>query len=343
MRKSALASEIPVSRTARPQKTSKLISTATLFDSDMASGTFRFQRQNEAAVPGFRDEHVYLQKSLLLRSCLSRLLLRAWSVSLLGGDRRPRRSSGSFCAHLEMSDSTDVRRAPEWLYRLRRMMRTRHVTIDGLRLIAYRRDIPKHVSQMLVRGDYEMPERRAVSQLLRTDDRVLEIGSCVGLVSLTAARIVGAANVRAFEPNPDAARVARENFALNGLPVELINAAVGVDDGTLDLRIAPDSWLGASGRRHFEGRTIATPMHSISKVVAAFKPSVLVIDVEGMEDELLPACPLPGIRALVFEVHPDVIGMGGVERLQRQLRECAFVPVDSLCSADTQAWERQRS
>lgn len=212
--------------------------------------------------------------------------------------------------------------------------------MDDLKLIAYRRDIPKHVSQMLVRGDYEFPERRAVSQLLRRGDRVLEIGSCVGVVALTAARIVGADNVLSFEPNPAAAAIARENFAANALPVALINAAVGVDEGMLDLRVAADSWLGASGRRQFDGQTIATPMRSIAKVMAEFKPSVLVIDTEGMEEELLPACPLSDLRALVVEVHPDVIGLDGVARLAEHLRRGGFALVDALSSGDTQTWQR---
>ena len=234
----------------------------------------------------------------------------------------------------------DIRRTPAWLYRLRRLLRTRHVTIDGLRVIAYRRDVPKHVSQMLVRGDYEMPERRAVSQLLRKDDRVLEIGTCIGLVAMTAAKIVGGKNVLTFEPNPAAAKVARENFALNNLPVALVNAALGDRDGTLDLRVADGSWLGASARRQFEGRTVATPMRSIADVVGSFKPSVLVVDAEGMEEELLAACPLDDVRALVVEVHPDVIGTEGVARLGTHLRECGFAPLDALCSGDTQTWAR---
>jgi FkbM family methyltransferase len=239
-----------------------------------------------------------------------------------------------------MARPPDIRRTPAWLYRLRRLLRTRHVTIGGLRLIAYRQDIPRHVSQMLVRGDYELPERRAVSALLRKDDRVLEIGSCVGVVAMTAAKIVGARNVLTFEPNPAAAKVARENFAANGLAVELVNAAVGTADGTLDLRISPDSWLGASSRRQFEGRTVTTPMRSIAGVVNDFRPTVLVIDTEGMEEELLTACPLDGVRAVVVEVHPDVIGQAGVERLGAHLRTSRFAPVARLSSGDTQSWER---
>jgi FkbM family methyltransferase len=241
---------------------------------------------------------------------------------------------------VKIARSAHIQRTPAWLYRLRRLVRTRHVTIDGMRLIAYRQDVPKHVSQMLVRGDYEMPERRAVSQLLRKDDRVLEIGSCIGVVAMTAARIVGAKNVLSFEPNPAAAKVARENFALNALPIELVNAAVGVADGTLDLLVSADSWLGASGRRQFEGRNVATPMRSISGVVATFKPSVLVIDVEGMEVELLIACALADVRALVVEVHPDVIGAEGIARLGDHLRNNGFALVAKLSLGDTQTWER---
>jgi len=239
-----------------------------------------------------------------------------------------------------MPRSPDIRRTPAWLYRLRRLVRTRHVTIDGLRLIAYRADVPKHVSQMLVRGDYEMPERRAVSQLLRKDDRVLEIGTCIGLVAMTAAKIVGGKNVLTFEPNPAAAKVARENFALNNLPIELVNAALGTRDGTLDLRVADGSWLGASARREFEGRTVATPMRSIADAVGSFKPSVLVVDAEGMEEELLTACPLDDVRALVVEVHPDVIGTEGVARLSAHLRERGFAPLEALCLGDTLTWTR---
>lgn len=239
------------------------------------------------------------------------------------------------------SPSPDARRTPFWLYRLRRFVRVRRVSLDGLRLIAYRRDIPKHVSQMLIRGDYEWPERQAVSRLLRPDDRVLEIGSCVGVVALTMARIVGAQNVLAFEPNPLAAKIARENFALNALPVELTNAAVGAQDGTLDLHISKDSWLGASCRRHLDGRVVTTRVRAIADVIAEFKPSVLVVDAEGMEEELLPACPLAALRAVVVEMHPDVIGEHGVERLGRHMRGSGFMRVELLCSGTTQTWARQ--
>ena len=85
---------------------------------------------------------------------------------------------------------------------------------------------------------------------------------------------------------------------------------------------------------------ITSPMRSIAKVVAEFNPSVLVMDTEGMEAELLPACPLTGVRALVVEVHPDVIGTDGIARLGRHLQNCGFALADQLSSGDTQTWTR---
>src|SRR4051812_14943391 len=96
-------------------------------------------------------------------------------------------------------------RVPAWRYRLKRFFRVRTTMLDGFRILAYRSDIPKHVSSLLVRGDYEAPERSALNAILAPDDRVLDIGSGIGILAMNAARIVGSANVLAYEPNPAAA------------------------------------------------------------------------------------------------------------------------------------------
>ncbi|WP_204271809.1 hypothetical protein, partial [Escherichia coli] len=68
-----------------------------------------------------------------------------------------------------------------------------------------------------------------------------------------------------------------------------------------------------------------------------------VIDTEGMEEELLPACPLDGFRAVVVEFHPDVIGDDGVTRLQQHLQDQGFACNARLSAAETQTWERAAS
>lgn len=175
----------------------------------------------------------------------------------------------------------------------------------------------------LLSGDYETPERRAIKGVVRPGDRVVDIGACMGVVSLTAARIVGANNVVAFEPNPLAAKVAADNFALNHYPIAIEAAAVRAEAGTARLAVGNGSWLGAAIGAAYD-TLIEVPVWSIGDVIARYAPTILVMDAEGMEVEILPACPMQGLRAVVVEFHetpdkPEVIGS-----LRRHLSEHGF-------------------
>jgi FkbM family methyltransferase len=234
-------------------------------------------------------------------------------------------------------------RRSAFLYRLARLLRWRHLRIDGFKVIGYRHDVPKHISSLLARGDYEAPERLALQHLLRRDDRVLEIGGCVGIVALTAAQIVGETNVVSYEPNPDAAKIAQENFALNARAIRLRNAAVGAEAGSLQLSVGPDSWLGASAMRDNRGTSATVPLVAISDAVADARPTVLVVDVEGMESVIVPAAPLDDVRAVMIEFHPDVIGETGVETIRDDLRGRGFALRPDLSAAATEVWERPQA
>lgn len=207
--------------------------------------------------------------------------------------------------------------------RLRRLFRVSTVPFDGFRLIGYRRGVPKGMIHALLAGDYERPERRAVKEVVRPGDRVVDIGACLGVVSLTAARIVGADNIVAFEPNPWAAAVATANFALNGLPVALERAAVGAAAGIATLAIDRRSWLGASLGGSLE-RRVEVPVLSIASVITAHRPTVLVLDAEGMEAEILPACPMHDLKAVVVEFHRSALGPEAVGKLQQLLAAQGF-------------------
>jgi FkbM family methyltransferase len=228
--------------------------------------------------------------------------------------------------------------------RLRRIFRARHVPFDGFTLVGYRKDIPKGMIHMLQSGDYETPERCAIKGVVRAGDRVVDIGACMGIVSLTAARIVGADNVVAFEPNPLAANVAAANFALNHYPITIETAAVRAETGTAKLAVGNGSWLGAGIGASYD-TLIEVPVWSIGDVIARYAPTVLVMDAEGMEVEILPACPMEGLRAVVVEFHeapgkPEII-----ESLRRHLAQHGFSRDAKLSTTGglvcTEAWTRE--
>lgn|GEM_PF-1120876 len=228
--------------------------------------------------------------------------------------------------------------------RLRRAFRVRRISFDGFTLVGYRHGVPKSMTHALLAGDYENPERHAIKGVARPGDRVVDIGACMGVVSLTAARIVGAEAVVAFEPNPAAAIVAAENFALNNLPVKIEHAAVGVAAGWATLTVGSSSWLGAAiGGGH--ATTIEVPVCAIGDVIAQYRPTILVLDAEGMEVDILPACPMGGLRAVVAEFHLSSLGPDSIEGLRRHLRAEGFQRDAQLSEAGdlvcTEAWTRE--
>ncbi|RED26054.1 FkbM family methyltransferase [Rhodopseudomonas thermotolerans] len=227
--------------------------------------------------------------------------------------------------------------------RLRRLLRAPTVPFDGFTLVGYRADVPKGMIHALLAGDYEGPERNAIKAVVRPGDRVVDIGACMGVVSLTAARVAGADNVVAFEPNPAAAAVAADNFALNRLPVRLERAAVGAQAGTATLAIGDGSWLGASIGGNYQ-TTVEVPVRAIAEVIAAYQPTVLVLDAEGMETDILPACPMQRLRAVVAEFHLAGVDPAVIDGLRHHLGAQGFARDTALSTSGTmvctEVWTR---
>ena len=75
----------------------------------------------------------------------------------------------------------------------------------------------------ICQGGYEATERSIVPKLFRPGDRVLEIGTAVGLVTMVLADVVGNENVIGFEANPNLIEDARRNFAANNHVITVKN------------------------------------------------------------------------------------------------------------------------
>jgi FkbM family methyltransferase len=233
---------------------------------------------------------------------------------------------------------------PWWLFRLRRFFRVASLPLDGLRLVGYGSGLPKGLAHQIACGTYEAAERAAIKAIIRPGDRVVDIGACVGVVTLLAARIAGAENVFAYEPNVAAAAIARRNFAANGLAVSLETVAVGAFAGTAELHAGDGGWLGARVSRHLNGKLPPVGIKPIAEIIAERRPTVLILDAEGMEAEILPACPMDGLRALIVEFHDIGPLPERVKALRSLLAERGFRRDDALSTisgdVSTEAWLR---
>ena len=219
----------------------------------------------------------------------------------------------------------------------------RAFTLRGLTLYLPEAALKGNLERALSSGRYENHEADALLMHLRPGDRLLDLGAGLGFICALAARVLGEDAVFGVEAGPETIKLARRNLAANGFPgVRLMRGAVvGEGEGEIEFGQRPAFW--ASALQGLEGwpenaeviRVLARP---IGKLLARFAPTVISCDIEGGELSVLTE-PLPGVRLVVVETHPQVYGKEGVDRITLALVAQGFVAAEGA-KADTLVFRR---
>ena len=179
---------------------------------------------------------------------------------------------------------------------------------------------PFGVIRGMLKGWYEASEVRLARALLKPQDRVVELGAGLGVVSCTIASLIGPEALISFEANPAIAERARQNTRRNGFEAWIEQAVcrprgvLGDTSGTATFRLSEAFWASgledgtdAPGRSPTTGH-IDVPVRALEDVIAEHRATVLVMDIEGGEIEILERADLSGLRALTFETHEAHVG-----------------------------------
>lgn len=204
------------------------------------------------------------------------------------------------------------------------MLGSRVVMIDGVRLHAGPGSVSRQMRNGLYKGNYEAGERTLLPRAVQPGDRVLEIGAGIGLISLLRRRLAGPGHVASYEANPRMAEVIRRNFALNGLEPDLTMKAVTEDGAPLRFFV-DDNIISSSMIRRRDGvAEIEVPSEAIGTCIARHRPDVIVMDVEGAELGLLRRADLAGVKRILVEMHPHIVGKEAVAALARDVCAAGF-------------------
>ena len=195
-----------------------------------------------------------------------------------------------------------------------RLDRGKPIEVHGL-LIRTGPETSPHILEHLIRGSYERQEAEGLRSLLVPSDRVLEFGSGLGVIACIAGR--SASKVLSFEANPRLVERAEANLALNGIRnVAVRSGVVGRQAGTATFRVEADFWSSSLGTARAGEDSIEVEVHALSAVLETFRPTVVVMDIEGGEYELLGdpawmAC--ASLRGALVELHD--VGGDALDRL----------------------------
>ncbi|MRU14955.1 FkbM family methyltransferase [Roseovarius sp. A21] len=218
----------------------------------------------------------------------------------------------------------------------------RFVIYRGLKVPIHGSHVIRPIKDQLLSKKYEVPEIEALLQLLRPNDRVMEVGVGLGVVSGLAAKAQPDARIKCFEANPELIAAIEELHNVNDIhSVELHNAILvpGVGGKTRDFHIhqsfAEGSLIATDKTLH----TVQVPTLSVQETLENFKPDVLVIDIEGGEAELFPQLNLTGVRALILELHPALISRSAEIQIYKTCAIAGLYPRVDLSSANVVTFE----
>ena len=138
-------------------------------------------------------------------------------------------------------------------------------------------------------------------------DIVMECGGHHGLTAVVIAKWIGDGGyLYSFEPNPDNVSIMEKNLEINQIKnVKIIPNAVGSADGTILVSNSSSNSYILKGK---ENNGIQVPVVKLDDYID-LKPTVIKIDVEGFEIEVLKGAKqlLKTLPKLVIELHPDMI------------------------------------
>ncbi|WP_177303253.1 FkbM family methyltransferase [Methylobacterium sp. 174MFSha1.1] len=213
--------------------------------------------------------------------------------------------------------------------------RTGHITyIDSRAVFVDTNKYSTSLVKALDGGGYEDAERKIVKEVLLSKDRVLEIGTAVGMVSMTAAGVVCPSSVLTYDANPAIVADARRNFDANGMGE--ISANVGVmrnrsrwlnDETEIDFFVSRDFWASRLFVKPGDSdiaSVVRVPLVCLEDKIADHQANVIICDIEGGEADLLNGADLSSIRLILIEIHYWAVGREKIDGMINYLISQGF-------------------
>lgn len=169
----------------------------------------------------------------------------------------------------------------------------------------------------------------ALPQMLRAGERVLALGSGLGVVSTLLAKAEGVARLIVIEPNLTLAAYAEEVHELNGVPwVEVLNA-VPVEGGRGQVPLFVRRDVRASSLIPEDGpwtQVMLVPRLNLDLVLTEERISGIVVESPAIPPQLLAGAQLGSVARIQFGADLLPEGTSARDELSRRLAEQGFAP-----------------
>ncbi|EEQ92878.1 FkbM family methyltransferase [Brucella intermedia] len=193
--------------------------------------------------------------------------------------------------------------------------------VHGINVPITSDEVSPVIWQALTSGSYEAKEARSIFKAVKPGDRVLELGSGIGIITSIIARIADV-SVWAFEANPTTAALARRVVDANGLNNVVLSQGIltAGEPSSFRFYVRRDLWMSSMDENQgpYE-HAIELFSTNIDEFIAQHGINVLVMDIEGAERDLLQNADLTGVERIFLELHDHLYGLAGIRDMTQAL------------------------
>ncbi|AFY42240.1 FkbM family methyltransferase [Nostoc sp. PCC 7107] len=209
------------------------------------------------------------------------------------------------------------------MLKARKVTKPKSVNILGIQL-----PIPPNISrgplEALYAGYYEASELKIMKTTLDIHDRVMELGTGLGLLASYCARKLGSEKVFTYEANPALESLIRQTFALNNVNPHLNICLLGETSGEQNFYVGKSFWSSSIIQRKSDDQVIKVPVIPFNQEIQRIDPTFLIIDIEGGEYELFQYANLHNVKKICIEIHSAIMGVEKTEFVQQKLAAQGF-------------------
>lgn len=216
-----------------------------------------------------------------------------------------------------MADETKIGGTPNIFHvagsDVRRVTGAPNLVLRGVIIPDDPRVIAAPLRKAMVEGWYENAEADELKGLIDKGERILELGSAIGYISTLMSRDPGTEEILCFEANPQLIEFCRNVHRLNDVRnVRIENAILTTDDSLREIKfyLREHFWTSSTyaGPRGYQSEAMIRAT-SLARVIADFRPTMIVCDIEGGEVDLFEHADLASIQKIMLELHPEVTGL----------------------------------
>ena len=171
-------------------------------------------------------------------------------------------------------------------------------------------------------GLHEFVDMAFCLHLLRVGDLFVDVGANIGSYTVLASKVVGA-NSLAIEPVPETYQRLRRNINLNdiSLLVDSRCCAVGKNHGLIKFSSDMDTTNQVVDNDYL-GKSIEVPVKSLDHILEELQPTLIKIDVEGFEPEVIEGARKTLTLNSILAVLLETVDL----KIEKTLRESGFEP-----------------